>query len=669
MAIKYTSLDTSGLTIPNSDQYISINGSWTSAPTGGGIITFSGSAVRVVPNDSNIEVYSQPGELLNLGDLGTFFITSYSKDDYIGYTKITYSITCILGYLTKISPSIPLAACIYQDKTVNDVLLAVNSYLGITFALPRASTFKLHEPIWLKENQTLISLLNEILSAAGCIIYSVNGQNIFCKTLADFYEGLSGESNSNTISRNFVVNARGSEIRFIELSGTKTIKEPLTEATVSTVTSEKIYYNINNQPYNPKTITTVERTFPAYGESGPRKIVTTVDDEINRTKTITTEIYEDAVAYTTRIVDVPITECFPYDPARILSRVTEEYITYNTFLGRYVFPEIDRILNYLGIDPEKKPLVFWNGNNNYFNTKITTEKWEYNTEEQQIFTNPDTHIPAPESVKYSKVVSHRLLIEGSAYLDPIYGARFNVLEDEEIDIKEDFMKFLHSWFFNTCFSFPDIEKTETVWNKPEGSYIWNSTTTNYESAFKLYYETNKKEMLDFAYACNIDEDLAAKQIRKVSKTTPGVNIEYEYVWELDPLEYSSLKTNLSTKVNSIWNRSVLGGLMLTSTENKESEPSFSTFPSPYRIHNIPWQNREIFNNSIIGETLSLNYGRFSDFSTLRTVAREIKNAKDQRINSLSVTNINELFRVGEIDAPSFSISVDGLKSSGVYLNG
>lgn len=635
MAIKYTSLDTSGLTIPNSDQYISINGSWTSAPTGGGIITFSGSAVRVVPNNLNIEVYSQPGELLNLGDLGTFFITSYSKDDYIGYTKITYSITCILGYLTKISLSVPLAACIYQDKTLNDVLLAINSYLGITFALPRTSAFKLHEPIWLKENQSLISLLNEILAAVGCIIYSINGQNILCKTIADFYEGLSGESNSNTISRNFVINARGSEIRFIELSGTKTIKEPLDNVTVSTIT-----YNTVNGDLT--TTTTITRTFPNFGELGQRKIVTEVDDDMNGTKTVTTEIYEDAVAYTTRIVDVPISECVPYDPARILSRVTEEYIKYSLYLSRYVFPEIDRILNYCFVSPDKKPLVFWNPNDNKIIVSKVTERWEYDTEEQQIFTNPDNHIPREEKVSYIRELSKRLLMENNVYFDMTYGERFNIIEEEgeDSDIREDFMLYLHDKFLDTLFTMPNIEKTEITWTKNKGSYLWNSNIKNYESPYKILFEYNKVQMKNFSYTNN-------------TNTT----------------DYRIFKTNFSSLSNFLWNSNALSDLILTSTENKESEPSFSTFPSPYRIHNIPWQNREIFNNSIIGETLSLNSGRFSDFSTLRTVAREIKNAKDQRINSLSITNINELFRVGEIDAPSFSISVDGLKSSGVYLNG
>lgn len=652
MAIKYTSLETSGLTIPNSNQYISINGGWTAAPTGGGIITFSGSAVRVVPNDLNIEVYSQPGELLDLGDLGTFFITSYSIDDYIGYTKITYSITCILGYLTKISPSVPLAACIYQDKTVNDVLLAINLYLGITFALPRASTFRLHEPVWLKENQSLISLLNEILLATGCIIYSVDGQNILCKTIADFYEGLSGDSNSNTISGNFVVNTKGSEIRFIELSGTKTIKEPLENVSVSTITNNNTNLTIT---------TTIERTFPQFGRSGQRRIITEVDDRINGTKTITTEIYENAIEYTTRIVDVPISECVPYDPARILSRVTEEYLDYGLWVVRNVYPVIDQIMGYSGISDSYKPLLFLLGFNFPFIISRITENWIYNTNEPQIVTNPDTYIPSEESVNYSKVTEKRLLTEGAVYFDDTYGQRFNLVDE---DIGEngnpgnnqlEFMQLLHANFIRRMYTFSEVEKTETNWIKSAGSYIWNSVTYNYESMAKIGFESRKAKMKTFANRYLNESDLRLNIFS-------GIGFTHQNIFE-----WSAFKTNFSLLSSYLWNS--MSGLILISTEKKESEPSFSTFPSPYRIHNIPWQNREIFNNGIIGETLSLNSGRFSDFSTLRTVAREIKNAKDQRIKSLSVTNINELFRVGEIDAPSFSISVDGLKSSGVYLNG
>jgi hypothetical protein len=318
-------------------------------------------------------------------------------------------------------------------------------------------------------------------------------------------------------------------------------------------------------------------------------------------------------------------------------------------------------MGYSGIGDSYKPLAFFSSSNSPFIISRITENWIYNTEEQQIFTNPDTYVPETESVNYSKVTEKRLLIEGAVYFDDTYGQRFNLVDDDTGDNGEpganqlEFMQLLHSNFISRMNTFSEVEKTETNWVKSVGSYIWNSITYNYESLAKIGFEARKTKMKTFASRYLNESNLQGSAFASITFTSQ------------DMLEWSAFKANFSLLSSSLWNSSA--GLILTSTENKESEPQISTFPSPYRIHNIPWQNREIFNKSIVGETLSLNSGRFSDFSTLRAVAKEIKNAKDQRINSLSVTNINELFRVGEIDAPSFSITVDGLKSSGVYLNG
>jgi len=98
-------------------------------------------------------------------------------------------------------------------------------------------------------------------------------------------------------------------------------------------------------------------------------------------------------------------------------------------------------------------------------------------------------------------------------------------------------------------------------------------------------------------------------------------------------------------------------------------PQFQTAPADEKVYNVPWERELTGGAGPNGESLSLNTGRYGDEGILQSVIGEIKRARAQRLESLSITNINEIFKVGEIDSPSFSIDSNGVRTSGVYLNG
>lgn len=658
MGIKYSSFQNSGiLNIPNKDKYISISGGWDSAPTNGGIITFNGNASIV---EDKFDISFSQGlilqETINLGvDIGTFYITSISRDEYLGYTKTAVSFSCILGLLSKSKMSVPLGACIYIDSDINDVIKSLNKITGLTVALPVATTggqpLKLHEPVWIKENQSVISLLNEILTANGCILYSMDGKSTVCKSINNFFAGLSGNSNGNTINKNFVIDRGSAGIKFVDISGTKSITQKLPGIETITVGQKT---------------TVIERTLPEISKGGERKIVTTITDLDQKTKNVITEKFEKAPPYKGGKLNpnVPIKDCYPEDPARIISRVTEIYWSKSKYesMAKSCVREFTNSCN-----AEKEPIAIMSFPDFVIIEKIT-EKWSYDTADGEIVTNPNTYVPPRETIKYTKEILRIPAYENLSNCNLTYGNTFEFLADPDDALKiRD--QFFQKKAVKAYQSLVLMETEEINWEKKVGSYRWGGNRIKKEAFIRTRFEERKTFMKELKRAIEggyEDFDLITSNYVVSPFSILNVNISE---WD-----FNTFKTNFSSFQSAI--ESSIYNLEITEDETRmDWEPEYTTAPTSYKVYNIPWMDRVSSLGSlplpskIPGETISISAGRFNDYNSLKSVATEVIKANNKRKKSLSVTNINELFKVGEIDAPSFNIDVNGVKSSGVYLNG
>lgn len=646
MAIKFSTGE--GLGLP--EKLVSASGSWTSAPESGGIITFSGNAVLV----DDTPFYGT-GDTFKLGSIGSFIITSVTTDTYLGYSKVSLSLTDILGSLGRMRTSSrlskPLVHCVNPEKgsTINELISSINTHLGINFSLPRTTSNKIYESIWAKDGQDLVSLLNEILVAHGCILYS-DGPLIKCETVGDFFRGLKGKSNSNTISSSFNINGTlSATISDITISGAKQEKKDL-----------------------PKTITQNKTTIKYLN----REIETINESPDGRTKNVTKEKYEAKPSGAISNGVTSINDCYPIDNARILERINSVYYRQGYFEESVYNAGIKTGLSSCNLPENQAPLTFATIPS-WVLVEETSEYWDYDTTETTIQSSP-TSQSKRETVKYSKTTGKNLAVENINECSITYGFPFEFLEDPD-DAKDFFNTFYNSKVLGSILTTTVMERETINWVKEAGSKTWVGTRYLQYAKYKTSYEKRRAYIEDFFKALNRGDESISTPDNKTSSSTNNFSTT-NFVGDtfsqtgffssnLANIDYATFKTNYSSILSGLENN--LSSLEVVSSEEREDwNPQFSTFPSNQKIENIPWE--KTLNTGAIsgsGDNLSLRGGRFSDEGLLQAAAREIKNARQSRQKSLSITNINEIFKVGQIDAPSFSIDSNGVKTSGVYLNG
>lgn len=606
MAIKYSTGENLGLP----QELISLSGSWSSAPESGGIITFSGNAVFVGGAPSN-------GGTIDIPGVGSFVVTGTSSDRYLGYTKTTVSLTDLLGEklsnFTPSSRSNAFISCVDRESgsSASEIVNQIKSLLGLSFSLPRIGINKLYEPVWSKDGQSIKSLLNEILTNCGCILYCKDN-NIYCKTIGDFFSGLSGSSNNNTIASNFAVDGKqSSNIGNVTISGTKQIREKLPTS----------YTNGN---------TSIVRS--------DRNITTTTESPDGKQKTVVIEKYEPKPSQANPSNAKSIKECYPYDPARILSRTTYIYYSWEYYKEQIIDSGITEYMQSCNLNIEDAPATSFSGGNGLVET--ISESWVYNTQEETIAPSP-SYIPQRETIKYTKTHRKNVVLENSMECNLTYGQTFEFLSD-----RIDAIDFMKTFYSKKCIGrildSANMEIESIYWLKEIGSQTWTGTRSVQTSNYRTTFNTRRAKMAEYA-----------------KKTERG---------EINTGNFDLFKTNFSLFLSSLEGN--LGGMSNTFSETRDDwSPQFQTAPAEEKIYNVPWERELTSGASASGESLSLNTGRFGDENILQVVVKEIKNARAQRLESLSITNINEIFKVGEIDSPSFSVDSDGVRTSGVYLNG
>jgi len=600
MTIKFTSGDIIG--VPKN--LISISGGWSAAPESGGIISFSGSAVF---EGSSIAV---PSTSFSISGVGTFHVTGTSTESLLGYSKTQVSITDKLGLITsnrsKSKLNSPLIYCIKDGKNVSDIFNVITNMLGISVSLPRSSSSITFEPLWAKENQDILSILNEILISCGCILYCKNNL-IKCDTIKTFFSGLSGSSNDNTVASTFSVpNSINPDVGAIYISGTSQKKEKIPPGSTISKGSVK--------------------------RSGRKITTTTINDGV---KTITIEDYEAKPANSTNTNPQSINDCYPYDPGRITSRIEEVYYEGAKFEEEIFLPCKYDYYNSCNLDESKWPNTFLT-TPGWTLVSITEETWNYNTVKPTISntSNPQNMTPR-ETVKYTKTIKKVLALDNNSECNITFGNRFDFLEDEENAL--DFAITFDTRWKNAT-KMITTDKEDITWVKEPGSNRWIGERNVYKYSGKVRFKDRKTRVDTFRQKIDsgnleIDDYGLFKTNFSLLELEPGENL-----------------VPINNEVREDWN------------------PQFQTIPPEERVINNPWQ-RKIGTESPGRENLSLRAGRFVDDSTAAAVANEIKQARAQKKKSLAITNINEIFSVGEIDAPSFSIDVNGVKTSGVYLNG
>lgn len=611
MAIKVSSLK--NISIPEflKRTLVSISGGWSATPDSGGVITLNGNATFVESAGKFCPITSAD-KTIDLGpDIGkSLVITGYSESKFIGYKKKSVSFTDKLGaILSNKTPSRlrkPFIMCVDRERgsSQEDLIKRLLAILNINVTFPRSGTQKFYEPIWAKDNQAIVSLLNEILVYTGCIMYCLPSGTIRVDTIAEFFSKLKGIENSNTISSTtYYDGGPGLSIDNFTYRGSTQKLDKVTSPpdTVLNVAARKSRYSKQNGDSK----TEVEEQFEIGSISRP-------------------------------VNSASINECYPIDTGRILKRVTTEFTSYKNWKATVFDAARADYFNSCNLDESYWPMTFTSQVSAWMPLRIITESWEYNTDNTVIQSDDTQKATFPEKVVYTMEEESSIYISNSAEATLGLGVNFT----EYLDPEASGLTAVHHYFdylWTNSIATTTSQKRVVTWTRPVGSYKWSGSEVIWDGGLKATFNERRSKI----------EQLKLKMdTGKLSITSPA-----DFIRALSP--YRNGNTSSSR---------IVGG-----NQRADWNPEFTVFPAEFKVVSQPWLDEG--GSSSDGETISLDGGPYLKKTDLMPIGREIADARKQRQKSLSVTNINEIFSVGEIDAPSFSLDVDGIQTSGVYLNG
>lgn len=613
MAIKISSIEKVPLPLEVKDSLVSLSGGWSATPDSGGIITLNGNATFVETRTNRAPV-SRSSKIIDLGvKIGTeLIITGYSESEFIGYTKKSVSFTDKLGAITSNrSPSKskrPLLLCVDREKGANQAQLISRllQILNIPGTFPRMGSQQFYEPVWAKDNQAIVSLLNEMLVTTGCVMYcdAFSGK-IKIETIGRFFEGLKGEPSGNTLSSTtYFDSGLDTNISNFLFRGSTQKVEILDNPpdTVLDQAARKSFYS--------KT-------------AGDSKV------EVE-------EQYENSLGSLPKIGAENINECYPIDTGRIVKRVTTEFLSNNEWMTRVWESARSDYYNSCNLDESLWPTSFASGGNAWIPIKISTETWEYNTDSTIIAESDTKKSTMQETVKYTMIEESCLYLSNQAEATIGLGVNFSEYLDPEGTGAAGVANYFRYIWTEAISSFTS-QRRDVTWTRNPGSYKWvgvedirtGTPTTEFNS------RRGKIEQL------------------KVKMDSGKITIN-------DPADFITALAPYTAKPN--------GTRETGGQQRNDWNPEYSVFPARFKIVTQPWMTEETagFDG---GDILTIDGGIYMKHSELLAVSRDIAEARNKRKVSLSITDINNIFPVGAIDAPSFSLDVDGITTSGVFLNG
>lgn len=618
---------------------LSASGGWASTPRGG-LIPFSAN-VTLLGGGS----YS-PGSTYSLPRIGSFYVTSSATKTTADGDKTTLSLACILGYKANTGASGGLGSCA-EYKTGSTVQTVINDLCNIagipSFSLPLGGTL-IYEPVWLNEGENALNKITEIVTANGCVLYSSTGTDVKCESLESFVSKLSGSVSSYTIDVNNVsfpsklpggAVINGSQATVEDTPGTETL-ESRKDASILLVGP-----NIKSYDWTTK-ITTVERNFTGRKIKYTEK-TTSPSPLVEEERIVETE-FELPKTGSQAKVPLDVSSCYPVDPGRMIKRKTTD-IRNISVAERPIW-----LAFFTSIDANKYTDNGYNppGLSAKVIVSETYESWTYDTQDVAVdFGAPSAITPKTETVYYNRAEYRVPALISPQLASVTLGERPSFIKNKDL-VEEIINKWVpvnidpndkpDPSLFENLYTY-EIE--EIAWKKESGSNKWIGKQTIARCFAEEGLDQMReriKEFIDIAIRENTPEQLYKDEFLKFRE-----EIQLELLEVVPKLEI----------IKQDW-------------DPRGSIPSES-MPKDYEIYRRPYVYRESYGGD--GGLINLSAGTYNDFDGALLAADGIRALEQARTSTLTVTNVGEVFKIGQCDSPSFSISSDGINSTGVFLNG
>lgn len=610
--------------VPNiRSDIITASGGWSATPSGGPII-FNGSIQFLGDGLS-------PGSLLFINGLGTFRVTSASIAASPNGDRATCGITCAIGWASKTGGQTGLAKCVKfnTNVTTQDLVSELCELCGLpNFSVPGLST-ALAESVWLKEGQSAFSLLSEVITAAGCVFYSVDGLTVRCELLSSFINGFSSAPTSaNIIEYSALANA-GQEPSGAVINGVQKtlVGLPASISTTSTVLQSS--FSGSNNVILP--VTTNKSI--SYGNRSISTTVTTTspDPYLNTTVTIN-ETYETK-AMGVASVPYDVRACYPVDPARLLAKTTtstkSDGILYDQalteFLGSLNLSDTNWIMRWGIIQPSTSTQVV---------DSIVQETWSYNTNDANVtFGLPVGSSGIGESATYRRNTLKSQISIASSFSNPAGGCNPDFIANRaSATMYGDTLKYLCLDLYSNLIPY----ESETIdWYKQRGKNRWTMTR-----------RVNRALIA-------VDPQFISSNMKKYIQAAKANNIRGQEFFD----GYLALRQDLQFKAMAM--------VLAEKQDDEDSGPPSTKFPNEQETFDEAWVFRSPLNGD--GGVISLSANQYVEASTAVDSALAIADLELRKQNSVTATIFGSLLKVGDCDSPSFSIDVNGIKSTGVFI--
>lgn len=640
-----------GPIVKTSEELISASGGWSPIPAGGGIITFSGSAVLL--GDHKYRV----GEYYNIEKIGNFLISSISKSSSPDGVRTSLSLSCKIGWASKSGGSSGLGVCVQfgkdKYKPLPEIIKKLASLCGIpSFQVPSANGVQIKESIWLKEGQSAFSLLNEILTCRGLILYENEQNKIICEPLSDCLSAYLGGQDppagaviiEKTATKNFSNVPSGALITGVYKTFT-----PLPEKKI-TSESSSLRQSVSNGKmafYWVKTTTEVEISVV------DRTIITTIEetckeDPLLNTKKIIREEYEKKVKADLKAdpVAYDVSKCYPDDKGRILRRTTR---TFKNKAGLFE-PVTKEFISSLGSNkinwetvykfPEKLSGWRWY---NILETE-TLEEWKYNTKKENITFGYEPTVPTAkiETIRYIKRENKVKAVLPMAWANTTGSTSPEFITSKNEAIIKAFADY---FYYDCCESFDQLVLAsieEITWTKNPGVSKWQGSRRNDVLRIMIDPQMISSILGAFLHNCEV-------------RLIMGERLYNQFVEKRDRLAIETLE------------------LMNAEHETKNDwSPSFQTFPAEQEVDEENWINRFPLQKEGAGGggLINISAGRFASYHEAINSAINTYLLEKAKLKATTMTMLSpgEIIRpvISGVDSPSFSLDSNGLKVSGVF---
>ena len=609
-----------------SDNIISASGGWAATPQGGPII-FNGTVQFLGEGP-------EPGATVYILNIGKFIVTSKSEVVDPNGTRTTCGITCIIGWVSRTGGYSGLGKCIKLLDTfkTQDVINDLCGICGLPiFAVPGASKF-INETVWIKEGQSAYSLLTEIVTACGCVFYSIDGNSIICETLSDFISNFATEPTGDIIEYSALANS-GAKPSGAKIEGVSKTTTALPAILTSTNTVVQASFNDSGATMLPVT-TTITKNFNILARTSLVETEVTSPDPFLNSKTIVEEIYETKVEGNSE-VPYDVRSCYPNDNARLKNKKTtilkSDGLLYDNALKEFIGSlnlSKNNWITHWGITETIDPTML-------AVETLTEENWTYDTKPEKItFGLPLGASADNEEVRYEKHIRKAAISLAGALSNSTGGTNPDFLTNNSSAIVfGDSLKDVCFTFYNELLP---AESEYVTWIKRPGSNRWSMSRELYRAHILINPQLINSNLKKYIQHANVNNIKGAAFFNG----------------------YLALRLVLQNKAKQM--------ILVEKQEEMDSSPSTgSKYPSERETYEESWTYRMPLGGN--GGVISFSAGNYIESNAAITAVQAIAELEVRKQFSKTATVYGSVFKVGDCESPSFSMDVNGIKSTGVFL--